>query len=65
MIKILVLILGIVLILFGLVYIIRLLFNIQKGTVNSQSINKKGVFTAIGAIILGAFLVYKNTKKSN
>jgi hypothetical protein len=63
MIKLLVLLLGISIIVLGVIYIIRQLFKLQKGTITSQDINKKGLLAAIGAIILGAFLVYKNTNK--
>jgi cytochrome c biogenesis protein CcdA len=55
---------GISLIILGLGYVI---YFIGKHLGNNQpvsSANKKGLLTAIGAIVLGAFIVYKNTKKN-
>ena len=55
---------GITLIILGLGYVVYF-FGKQIGNNQQISIaNKKGLLAAIGAIILGAFLVYKNTKKS-
>jgi hypothetical protein len=55
---------GITLIILGVSYVI---YFIGKQIGNNQPVstaNKKGLLAAFGAIILGAFLVYKNTKKS-
>ncbi len=64
MIKFIILGSGITLIILGVGYVV---YFIGKQLGNNQPVsssNKKGLLTAIGAIILGSFLIYKNTKKN-
>ena len=61
--KILLIGFGIFLVLGGLSYLIYAIRKKASQKQNNESINQKGMFAALAAIILGIFIIYKNSKK--
>jgi hypothetical protein len=55
---------GITLIILGLGYVIYFIGKQLKNNQPVSAANKKGLLAAIGAILLGTFIVYKNTRKN-